>query len=355
MNETVYILTSGGGAAQASASFVQGINDRLQVVFIQGEPSLSYDKIKPKVFITHCRLPKIFNMLFSAARFLYQEKPVYMIVWSKELVLVFLMLRCVPFLARPDIVMYSATMNSAHLATKPRWLKAVLHPLYRCVLPRLMHIISQSQLMADDLVRNFNVKPQKVTVIAPPVSKIYFDRAGRKSDGVENRIVFVGRLAKEKNLPFLLQVMRQLPWVRLTIVGDGPEMKSLQDLSTVLNVSDRVEFAGFQRDPSAYLYQAKAFVLCSHYEGLSVALVEALSCGVPCVCTYAASSGVITDGVNGMLVQDGDVSGFAEAIKKMMLEPFATEMVRGSIQYLHPDESMRRFVKVIGAMKERAL
>ena len=75
--------------------------------------------------------------------------------------------------------------------------------------------------------------------------------------------------------------------MRLVLIGDGPERRSLEALSARLGISEQIRFLGAQAHHAtlAEVAHADVFVLASFAEGLPVALMEAMALGVPCVST----------------------------------------------------------------------
>ncbi len=122
--------------------------------------------------------------------------------------------------------------------------------------------------------------------------------------------IFVGRIAWEKNLFFLLQafasIHSQVPDLYLLLVGGGPETKQLQELAHQLGVADRVIFVGQvpYEDVPGYLKMADAFVTASVTEVHPLSVIEAVAAGLPVV--GIRSPGVadtVIDGVHGFLTR----------------------------------------------------
>jgi glycosyltransferase involved in cell wall biosynthesis len=88
-------------------------------------------------------------------------------------------------------------------------------------------------------------------------------------------------------------------------------------------LADRLVFAGSTHEIQDYYRAAAVFVLPSRREGLPVALLEAMSCGLVCVASRlpGATDAIITDGVNGVLLPVGDTQAFASAITALLRDP----------------------------------
>jgi len=114
-------------------------------------------------------------------------------------------------------------------------------------------------------------------------------------------LIYVGRLAKEKNLDALLQAVDRAG-VSIAMIGDGDQKDHLQ--ATFGDLDGRIHWLG--RIPNTelptYINRARAYVLCSFYEGHPKALIEAMGCGVPVLgTTIRGIQQVITHGDNGYL------------------------------------------------------
>ncbi|MDD5272345.1 MAG: glycosyltransferase [Methylovulum sp.] len=141
-------------------------------------------------------------------------------------------------------------------------------------------------------------------------------------------LLCVGRLTSAKGQAILLEAIaqlqnEQLP-VRLTLVGMGPDEKSLQAYAEQLAISGQIRFTGAidQDHILAYYQSADIFVLPSFAEGLPVVLMEAMAMEIPCITT--AITGIpelIHNDEDGVLVAASDVAGLAEAIKHLANDP----------------------------------
>jgi glycosyltransferase involved in cell wall biosynthesis len=131
--------------------------------------------------------------------------------------------------------------------------------------------------------------------------------------------IFAGRLVTEKGIDKLIdawpRVLRSLPDAQLLLVGEGAERPALEIRVRQLSLAHRVRFIASQADVAPYLRAADAFVLPSYAEGMPIALLEAMACGLPCIATaVGGSTQLIDDGVTGRLVPPGDTSALAGSL-----------------------------------------
>ena len=129
----------------------------------------------------------------------------------------------------------------------------------------------------------------------------------------------VGRLASIKNHAMMLRAFQQLaktqPQARLVIVGDGPERQAIESYIRQHRLEDKVTLPGFRDDIDTLLREADVFLLTSRYEGISIALLEAMRAGLPAIGT--AVGGIpetILDGKTGLLVAPDDDTALVRAM-----------------------------------------
>ena len=142
------------------------------------------------------------------------------------------------------------------------------------------------------------------------------------------RLLFIGRLAAVKGLPVLFEALAmvrlQRPDLTLTLIGDGPERRTLEAEARDLGLSDATRFVGYksQDDVAKALLDADLLVLPSFAEGVPVVLMEAMAAQLPVVATRVAGvPELVNDGESGLLVAAGDVTGLARAILQMLADP----------------------------------
>jgi 1,2-diacylglycerol 3-alpha-glucosyltransferase len=146
-------------------------------------------------------------------------------------------------------------------------------------------------------------------------------------------LVFVGRLAREKNVGLLLASLAALPvdtW--LVLVGDGPDRELLEAQARDRGVAHRVRFAGTQLPAvvAEVLAAADLFVFPSTTETFGLAMIEAMAAGCAVVAVQAAaSSDLLRDGETGRLVA-GDPTAFAAAVRDLLAQPARRSAMGGA-------------------------
>ena len=133
---------------------------------------------------------------------------------------------------------------------------------------------------------------------------------------------FVGRLHPVKDVDTLLAATASIPDLSLVVVGDGPDRGRLEARAAQLDIGDRVIFEGQSRRVPDVLRASDAFVLSSHGEGMSNALLEAMASGLPCLASRSVGGAreLLGEG-RGLLVADGDVAAWAGAIERVRDDP----------------------------------
>jgi glycosyltransferase involved in cell wall biosynthesis len=137
----------------------------------------------------------------------------------------------------------------------------------------------------------------------------------------------VGNFTAKKDQATLLRAVAEVPAADLggggdavlVLVGLGPLEGELRALARDLGIAERVVFAGSRDDVFALLPALDVFALSSRFEGLPIALLEAMASGVAPVATRVGGiPEVINDGRDGVLVDPGDPTGLAAALTRVL-------------------------------------
>lgn len=262
-------------------------------------------KLGDRVNIIYLGKKNSLNSFPVLLRLMPKIKTSSILVFNHELALSTLFAK---FFVRSNIKIITRMNNTFSVTIKFKSLK------YRIFVKLLMKLfyrymnfyIFQSKGIQDDLMSNYGVtRPFKI--IHNPIemreNKSIYD------SGETKKILYVGRLVKQKNILDILSVVNSMSTkeyrIKLTIVGDGSEMKSLKEYCIINGLDNIVEFVGMVEDTSPYYYNSDLTVLSSFNEGFPNVLLESIAHGTPVV-SYDCPSGpseIIKDGVNGFIVE----------------------------------------------------
>jgi len=227
--------------------------------------------------------------------------------------------------------------------------------------PKADSIIAISQYVAEDLIHNYGLPSEKITVIYNPViTSDLFEKALQPANHPWLKqkqlpvIAAVGRLVKEKDYPTLFRaiaLIRQVRPVRLLVLGEGKERTNLERLAAELGIQNDVSMPGFVDNPFAFMAKASVFVLSSAWEGFGNVIVEALACGCPVVSTDCGGPREILDnGRYGRLVPSGDPEALAKAILETLNDPDKPanreERIRRAMEF-SVDKIVSQYLKVL--------
>jgi glycosyltransferase involved in cell wall biosynthesis len=120
------------------------------------------------------------------------------------------------------------------------------------------------------------------------------------------------------------EVIRERPDARVAFVGDGVRRPHLERMASVLGIRERCHFLGFRRDGGAILARAVVAVSASYAEGISNAILEAMTLRLPVVATAVGGTPeIVREGVNGHLVPPGAPGALARRILDLLERPAA--------------------------------
>jgi glycosyltransferase involved in cell wall biosynthesis len=243
------------------------------------------------------------------------------------------MIRCAILVTSPDLVVAHVDMTNVRvlatmLGTKvpviacehtdvnqiylPRWQSA------RYVLYRGAAAVVASHAAGADWLARSGARAYAIhnPLVGPPSFKLE-----RKDD--KRRLISIGRLSPEKRPALMVRAFASIaadfPNWDLEIYGVGPLSDPLAGLANEL-APGRIHLRGFTKDVYTILTGADLFVSSSWVEGFGNTIWEALACGVPVVVTDcgAAVRSLVRDGVDGLIVRERGIRGFAAALGSLM-------------------------------------
>lgn len=195
--------------------------------------------------------------------------------------------------------------------------------LYQRLLDRAKHIGVRGNKSREAL-SDLGIDRKKIFI---PTSVNVLDSNHYKPDNSPKvyDFIYCGRMDENKQVDMLIQALDQVhhfkPNLRAVLVGDGPERHNLEALCTQLNLGDVITFAGNQPYSAipSWLNQAKVFMMASAFEGLPVAMIEALCCGLPVVVPDIGDiQDVAVHNNNAWLVTDKTISGYTEGLTSIV-------------------------------------
>ena len=168
----------------------------------------------------------------------------------------------------------------------------------------------------------------KLQVCRLGVDPAQFSYAERATAKATVELLCVGRLSSAKAQVLLVQACAQLRdeglEFNLTLVGDGPDRGRIERAIAELALGERIHITGSlnQAAVRAHFAHADIFVLPSLAEGIPVVLMEAMSCGVPCISTPVNGiPELIEHGRTGLLATPGDVDSLTTQLRRLIQEP----------------------------------
>jgi glycosyltransferase involved in cell wall biosynthesis len=213
---------------------------------------------------------------------------------------------------------------------------ALQHPLMRPAVRRA-HAVGVRGAHSRQLLIAAGLDPARVFEPPNVHDLSQFEPTTRGSADLD--VVYAGALVPVKQVDLLLRalalVKAKRPRLRAAIVGGGYLRASLERLAAELGLRDNVQFAGAQphQGIAAWLRRARVFVMTSKVEGLPMAMVEALSCGVPVVLPDVGDvTTVARDGENAWIVKTASPEAYADAISALLSdEPHRARLAQGAL------------------------
>lgn len=147
------------------------------------------------------------------------------------------------------------------------------------------------------------------------------------------RLVMIARFSPQKDQETLINAVTKLPKdsYKLTFVGDGETLQTNKELVSKYELNHNIKFVGFKDDISDELINNDVYILSTHYEGLPISIIEAMSYGLPILATnVGGNSEMLENNINGFLFTSKDelaeklnyLINNPETVKKMGQESY---------------------------------
>ncbi len=190
------------------------------------------------------------------------------------------------------------------------------------------------------------IRLKNAAVIWNPVKVKNTDNLKWPSDHSVYKLACVARLnpgAKGQDL--LIKLMSLPKWkernIQVCFYGEGVFENSLRNLVKMYGVEEKIVFSGFTNDIEGIWNECHAFILPSRYEGLPLALIEAMLCKrMPIVTNVAGNPEVVNDSINGYLAQSPTVEALDEALERAWINKKNWETIG-----LEAQQTVRKLIK----------
>lgn len=204
----------------------------------------------------------------------------------------------------------------------------------------------------------YGIPVNRIRVVpnAVPFTRLRRQPTVAASTPIRPIVLTVARLDKQKGLDVLLQAAVHVPNVLFVIAGDGPERSALEAQAQALGVADRVLFLGNREDIPELLRQCDLFVLPSRYEGLPLAVLEAMAAGRPVITTAIdGTREAIVHGESGILIPPDNSRALAGSIQALLASPMLAHRLADAgrervIQKFSPNAMVRQITEVYGTL-----
>jgi glycosyltransferase involved in cell wall biosynthesis len=182
----------------------------------------------------------------------------------------------------------------------------------------------------------------------------------RRLDDRDSTLLFLGHLLRDKGVYDLVRafarVAARFPQAKLVLGGTG-DLEGVQQLAAQLEISDRLSCPGWLGPDrkSAALASSLIFLLPSYHEGMPMALLEAMSWGLPVIATPVGGiPQVIDHEVSGLLVAAGDIEGLARQIERLLADTVLRERLGANARArIEADFSLRDALERLTAIYNR--
>jgi glycosyltransferase involved in cell wall biosynthesis len=209
------------------------------------------------------------------------------------------------------------------------------------------------------VIEELQVAPERVDIVINGVPEPALARTPREP-GVPKRVLFLGNLSERKGVSDLLQALARPGFdaapLEVVLAGGG-DVAGYTAKAQALGVGGLVRFAGWcdQQQVAELMAQSDVLVLPSYDEGLPLVILEALAHGVAVVCTPVGEiPAVLSDGVNALFVDPGDIDGIAERLQRVLREPGLLETLGRNGRAIYERQfSLSRFFASVARIHQR--
>jgi len=238
----------------------------------------------------------------------------------------------------------------------------------RLVYKAAYKVVTISQEVKEIIHDLFGLDDSKVIVvkngIIPGLLPLGSEHSGQKGKAIfqKLKLIGVGSLTYQKAFEVLVRAAAKLVEegfddFLVRIAGEGPDRDRLEHLILEVGVEDNVKLLGIRDDVGALLKSSDIFIMPSRYEGLSIAMIEAMAFGLPVIASDVPGlSRYIDQGKNGFLFQVGDHKALAECIlllanNKILIK----KLSKGAMDTFEKEYDIRENIKPLNALFRKSV
>lgn len=313
-----------GGRMEDVRNALEGVVDAIYVLRLERSP------VNPRNFLGYQDMRKL----------LHENH--YDIIWTNEPVMgVVTRLAANKYRRRGTKVVYMC--HGFHFykgASLPNWL--IFYPIER-IMSRFCDMIVTINHEDEARAKTFH-SPRVEYIHGIGVNTDRLHNRNEQSDiraelGLTNEdflVLSVGELNENKNQQVIIRAVAQLkdPKIHYLLCGKGDQREKLESLAKELGIAEHVHFLGYRKDVVDICYQCDVFAHPSRREGLGLAPLEAMYCGLPLVTSNVQGiPDYVENGVTGFMCDPTDVDGFAEHLRLLIRDKNLRErMVQTNLQ-----------------------
>ncbi|MBF2064065.1 MAG: glycosyltransferase [Calothrix sp. C42_A2020_038] len=352
----------GGGAEKAAIKLFKGMLGKdLTLDLVLADATGPYlNQVPKEVRIVDLGAGRVLKAILPLARYLKNNKPDALISHMEYANVAATLAKEISG-TNTKLVLVEQNNLSASLKNSTLLLNSVFSLLVHTLYPRAGAIVGVSKGVAEDLETVLAFPKGKVHVIHNPiVDDDILEKAQMPVEhpwfrqGEPPVFVAVGRLSEQKDFQNLIKafgLLRKQRQAKLIILGEGDLRGELEASVNALGLAEDVCLPGFVDNPYAYMYNAKAFVLSSRWEGLPTVIIEAMACGCPVVSTNCPSgpNEILDEGKYGILVPVGDEVALSHGMQNILNNPISKEILLQRAKYFSVEHSVSKYLSLLFA------
>ncbi|BDA68174.1 glycosyl transferase, group 1 family protein [Rivularia sp. IAM M-261] len=352
----------GGGAEKAAIKLFKGMSggDFTLDLVLADATGPYLNQVPKEVRVVDLGAGRVLKAILPLARYLKHHKPDALISHLEYANVAAALAKEISG-TNTKLVLVEQNNLSASIKNSKSLLNRVFSLLVHTLYPRAGAIVGVSKGVAEDLESILAFPKGKVHVIHNPIvddeilkkAQVHVEHPWFKQ-GEAPVFVAVGRLSEQKDFQNLIQafsLLRKQKQAKLIILGEGELRAELELSINALGIAEDISLPGFVDNPYAYMYNAKAFVLSSRWEGLPTVIIEAMACGCSVVSTNCPSgpNEILDEGKYGYLVPVQDSVALSEAMVAVLDNTVSRETLLKRAQDFSVERSVSEYLSLLFA------